>query len=125
MPRERGRANHADRTAEQECGHLPATLVYRIHWYHKIASVIYPQALSTCGMDRKDEKMTEQVLVRLKPSLARVVDTWRRQQLDFPSRADAIRRLTAMALKTAGMQLPDQSDEEPKAKKKRPRMAQN
>ena len=64
--------------------------------------------------------MTEQVLVRLKPSLARVVDTWRRDQLDVPSRADAIRRLTAMALKAAGLHLPDpdQGNEEPKAKKK-------
>lgn len=56
--------------------------------------------------------MSEQVLVRLKPSLGRVVDAWRRQQLDFPSRADAIRRLAAMALKSAGMSLaePDESE---------------
>jgi hypothetical protein len=48
----------------------------------------------------KDEKMTEPVLVRLKPSMARLVDDWRRDQVDLPTRAEAIRRLAAMALKT-------------------------
>jgi hypothetical protein len=65
----------------------------------------------------KDEKMTEQTLLKYKPSLAKLIDAWRRTQNDFPSRADAFRRLTAMALKSAGFQLPDQTEEEPKAKK--------
>jgi hypothetical protein len=47
----------------------------------------------------KDEKMTEPVLVRLKPSMAQLVDAWRRDQLDLPTCAEAIRRLAAMALK--------------------------
>jgi hypothetical protein len=47
----------------------------------------------------KDEKMTEPVLVRLKPSMAQLVDAWRREQIDLPTRAEAIRRLAAMALK--------------------------
>ena len=47
----------------------------------------------------KDEKMTEPVLVRLKPSMAQLVDAWRRDQVDLPTRAEAIRRLAAMALK--------------------------
>jgi hypothetical protein len=48
----------------------------------------------------KDEKMTEPVLVRLKPSMAQLVDAWRRDQVDLPTRAEAIRRLAAMALKS-------------------------
>jgi hypothetical protein len=47
----------------------------------------------------KDEKMTEPVLVRLKPSMAQLVDAWRRDQVDLPTRAEALRRLAAMALK--------------------------
>jgi hypothetical protein len=43
--------------------------------------------------------MTEPVLVRLKPSMAQLVDAWRRDQVDLPTRAEAIRRLAAMALK--------------------------
>jgi hypothetical protein len=73
-------------------------------------------------MTRRDEKMTEQVLVRLKPSLAHVVDAWRSKQLDFQSRADALRRLAAMALASAGMNLtePDESEDgKPKSKKGR------
>jgi hypothetical protein len=55
--------------------------------------VRYPPAMA------KDEKMTEPVLVRLKPSMAQLVDAWRRDQVDLPTRAEAIRRLAAMALK--------------------------
>lgn len=43
--------------------------------------------------------MTEPVLVRLKPSMAQLVDAWRRDQVDLPTRAEALRRLAAMALK--------------------------
>ena len=46
----------------------------------------------------KDEKMTEPVLVRLKPTMAALVDAWRREQVDLPTRAEAIRRLAARAL---------------------------
>jgi hypothetical protein len=53
-------------------------------------------------MRRKDEKMTEPVLVRLKPSMAHLIDAWRRDQIDLPTRAEAIRRLAAMALKAQG-----------------------
>jgi hypothetical protein len=52
-------------------------------------------------MRRKDEKMTEPVLVRLKPSMAQLIDDWRREQIDLPTRAEAIRRLAAIALKAA------------------------
>lgn len=47
--------------------------------------------------------MTEPVLVRLKPSMAEAVDAWRREQIDLPTRAEAIRRLAAMALKAEGV----------------------
>jgi hypothetical protein len=62
----------------------------------------------------KDEKMTEPVLVRLKPSMAQLVDAWRRDQVDLPTRAEAIRRLAAMALKS----LKDlEKSEKPKGRK--------
>ena len=47
----------------------------------------------------KDEKMTVATLVRMKPSMAQLVDAWRRDQVDLPTRAEAIRRLTALQLK--------------------------
>jgi hypothetical protein len=49
-----------------------------------------------------DEKMTEQTLLRYTPSLGKLIDVWRHNQLDTPSRADAMRRLLAIALKTEG-----------------------
>ena len=64
------------------------------------------------GRMPKDEKMTEPVLVRLKPSMAQLLDAWRRDQVDLPTRAEAIRRLAAMALKT----LKESEKPEPKAK---------
>jgi hypothetical protein len=67
----------------------------------------------------KDEKMTEQTLLKYKPSLAKLIDAWRRTQNDFPSRADAFRRLTGMALHAAGFRLPeDEGGEMPKAERK-------
>jgi hypothetical protein len=66
----------------------------------------------------KDEKMTEQTLLKYKPSLAKLIDAWRRTQNDFPSRADAFRRLTGAALHAAGFRLPDEETaEEPKTRK--------
>jgi len=53
----------------------------------------------------KDEKMTEQTLLKYKPSLAKLIDAWRRAQNDFPSRADAFRRLTGKALAAEGFRL--------------------
>lgn len=62
--------------------------------------------------------MSERALVRFKPSLGRLIDRWRHSQLDAPSRPDAIRRLTAIALKAAGFELSDNGgDDEPKGKK--------
>jgi hypothetical protein len=49
-------------------------------------------------MPRKDEKMTDLVAVRLKPDTAKVLDEWRRAQIDLPNRAEAIRRLMARGL---------------------------
>jgi hypothetical protein len=67
-------------------------------------------------MRRKDEKMTEPVLVRLKPSMAQLVDAWRREQIDLPTRAEAIRRLAAMALKAQGKDL-EKSEKTSKGRK--------
>jgi hypothetical protein len=53
-----------------------------------------------------DEKMTEQTLLRYTPSLAKLIDAWRRGQLDTPSRADAMRRLISIALKAEGTDRP-------------------
>ena len=61
--------------------------------------------------------MTEQTLLKYKPSLAKLIDAWRRTQNDFPSRADAFRRLAGIALHGAGFRLPDEEGAEPKAKK--------
>lgn len=55
---------------------------------------------------------TEPVLVRLKPSMAQLLDAWRRDQVDLPTRAEALRRLAAMSLKTV------QSSEAAKDRKK-------
>lgn len=60
--------------------------------------------------------MSERALVRFKPSLGKLIDRWRHTQLDAPSRPDAIRRLTAIALKAAGLS-DDGGDGEAKAKK--------
>lgn len=45
-----------------------------------------------------DEK-TERFEMRAAPSWLRALDDWRRKQDDLPSRAEAIRRLVAIALK--------------------------
>jgi hypothetical protein len=66
-------------------------------------------------MGKDDEKMTEPVLVRLKPSMAKALDDWRREQLDLPTRAEAIRRLAAMALKAETA--PERTTAKPKGRK--------
>jgi hypothetical protein len=63
----------------------------RIGWYHPI-------------MTERDEKMTEQTLLRYTPSLGKLIDAWRREQLDGPSRADAMRRLLAIALRAESVE---------------------
>lgn len=63
--------------------------------------------------------MTEQSLVRFTPSLAKVLDAWRGDQLDTPTRADAIRRLFSQALKDMGYRLPTPDETDPKARKAR------
>jgi hypothetical protein len=50
-----------------------------------------------------DQKMTEQTLLRYTPALAKLIDAWRQSQLDTPSRADAMRRLIAIALRAEGV----------------------
>ena len=47
----------------------------------------------------RDEKMTVATLVRMPPSMAKLLDDWRRGQVDLPTRAEALRRLAALALK--------------------------
>lgn len=42
--------------------------------------------------------MTDLVAVRLKPETTAVLDAWRREQLDLPNRAEAIRRLMVKGL---------------------------
>jgi len=42
----------------------------------------------------------EQVVVRLQPDLMSKIDKWRRNQLDLPSRAEAMRRLVDQALES-------------------------
>jgi metal-responsive CopG/Arc/MetJ family transcriptional regulator len=42
----------------------------------------------------------EQVVVRLQPDLLSKIDKWRRNQLDLPSRAEAMRRLCDQALES-------------------------
>jgi hypothetical protein len=39
------------------------------------------------------EEQTERFQMRVSPAFLRLVDEWRRQQPDLPSRAEAIRRL--------------------------------
>jgi len=40
--------------------------------------------------------------IRLSPGLRQIIDDWRRDQLDVPSRSEAIRRLVEQALNTSG-----------------------
>jgi hypothetical protein len=40
----------------------------------------------------------EPVLVRIQPAALDAIDAWRVKQTDVPSRAEALRRLTALAL---------------------------
>jgi hypothetical protein len=44
------------------------------------------------------QQQTEQFLMRTSKEFLQSVDDWRRQQDDLPSRSEALRRLTAMAL---------------------------
>jgi hypothetical protein len=45
------------------------------------------------------EKMTETVYVRCSPTMAKALDDWRRSEPDLPTRAEALRRIAAKALK--------------------------
>jgi hypothetical protein len=62
--------------------------------------------------------MTEQTLLRYTPTLGKLIDKWRHAQLDTPTRADAMRRLVAQALKDAGLVVSDAdvSENEPPTK---------
>jgi hypothetical protein len=69
-------------------------------------------------MPRKDtEKMTDQILVRVPPSMTEAVDAWRREQHDLPTRAEALRRLAATALKAAGVPVRGEGKAEKKCRK--------
>jgi hypothetical protein len=57
-------------------------------------------------MARREAKMTELVAVRLKPETAQVLDAWRRDQLDLPNRAEAIRRLMVKGLEAERAEKP-------------------
>jgi hypothetical protein len=50
-------------------------------------------------MARDKEKMTETVYVRCSPSMVKAIDDWRRSEPDLPTRAEALRRIAARALK--------------------------
>lgn len=64
--------------------------------------------------------MSEQTLLKYKPSLAKLIDAWRRAQNDFPSRADAFRRLTGKALQAEGFRLQGDDVEAKKPRGKKP-----
>ncbi len=46
------------------------------------------------------QQQTEQFLMRTSKEFLQSVDDWRRQQDDLPSRSEALRRLTALALES-------------------------
>jgi hypothetical protein len=51
-------------------------------------------------MPRSDkEKMSETVYVRCSPTMVDALDEWRRSEPDLPTRAEALRRIAARALK--------------------------
>lgn len=50
--------------------------------------------------------MTDLVAVRLKPETTAVLDAWRREQLDLPNRAEAIRRLMVRGLEAERAEKP-------------------
>jgi predicted component of type VI protein secretion system len=44
----------------------------------------------------------EAVMVRVQPDMTKLLDDWRRNQADLPSRPEAIRRLVELGLKAKG-----------------------
>jgi len=50
-------------------------------------------------MARGKEKMSETVYVRCSPTMVQAIDEWRRNEPDLPTRAEALRRIAARALK--------------------------
>lgn len=46
----------------------------------------------------ESEEKTETFNMRVSPAFLRMIDEWRRQQTDLPSRAEAIRRLVVLGL---------------------------
>jgi len=50
-------------------------------------------------MARDKEKMSETVYVRCSPTMVEALDAWRRSEADLPTRAEALRRIAARALK--------------------------
>jgi hypothetical protein len=50
-------------------------------------------------MARDKEKMSETVYVRCSPTMVEALDAWRRTEADLPTRAEALRRIAARALK--------------------------
>jgi hypothetical protein len=49
-----------------------------------------------------DDPKETTIQMRVSAAYLKSVDEWRRQQPDLPSRSEAIRRLTAIALETGG-----------------------
>jgi hypothetical protein len=52
-------------------------------------------------MSEPPEPKTTRVHLMMSPSELRKIEEWRRKQPDLPNRAEAIRRLIQLALKTA------------------------
>jgi hypothetical protein len=47
--------------------------------------------------DEWSEEITQRFELRVSPSFLTVIDNWRRQQPDIPSRAESIRRMVLIA----------------------------
>ena len=59
------------------------------------------------------EKMSETVYVRCSPTMVEALDEWRRTEPDLPTRAEALRRIAARALKIKE----EKPEKPPKARK--------
>lgn len=51
--------------------------------------------------------MNKQIMVRLTDELLAAIDDWRRNELDLPTRSEALRRLAITGLKATGAEKPE------------------
>jgi hypothetical protein len=85
--------------------------------YHVLAFCSYTTYITGMTQDMvrpTDDPKGATLQMRVSAAYLKSIDEWRRQQPDLPSRSEAIRRLTAIALGPAALS-PSKSEAKPKA----------